>query len=396
VDASLTPEDMNNLAMARRVFPSFYFDPEQDFPAGWPDHQLKNWFGPIAFNSDATFYGAAFAAANGFPAIDLAYDSSVNVSPANVMVAVDPFLTGNGSTAALLGPVIVPNRSGIQDISKMWISTELSTNGGYVDLFVLFPSPQIITGLGVHQDWWGASSYPISWVCVYDNGSNTPMGCSSTPGSDDVLPVTARAVSGLRLRFYSANPAGSQYIVLRGLRFFTPAGEVFPHLHPEEELWLPLVSTSSNNEYGNARVGHIVGPTISNNDATTGFVPATMWHSQYVGASAGYTYADVAFSYPVTVDTLEVHSQHSGLYHAASWVQVQYWPEGSSSPVMAANQGVTPDAYVPLTGSPKSRRFRIWFYTTDGYVTIRGLRFHTPYQLYHASPMGLVSPLGFR
>jgi hypothetical protein len=396
VDASLTPEDMNNLAMARRVFPSFYFDPEQDFPAGWPDHQAQSWFGAIDFNPDATFYSAQFAGANGFPAFDIAYDPSVNASPGSVTAWADPIFTEDGTTTALLGPVIQPNRLGAQDLSKMWVSNELSSNHGSVDITVSFPSPQTITGVGVHQGYAGLSLWPISWVCAWDSVTETYLGCYSNPGSDDVIPFTATTVSGLQLRFYSANPAGSQYIVLRGLRFFTPAGEVFPHRHPEEELWLPLVSTSSNNEYGNARVGHIVGPTISNSDAATGFVPATMWHSQYVGASAGYTYADVAFAYPVTVDTLEVHSQHSGLYHAASWVQVQYWPEGSSSPVMAANQGVTPDAYVPLTGSPKSRRFRIWFYTTDGYVTIRGLRFHTPYQLYHASPMGLVSPLGFR
>jgi hypothetical protein len=384
VDGTLLPEDINAVANNKRVFPNAYFDPELDLIPGQPINRQTAPQGEWPLNADESFYSLAFQLANGLPGTSSqSYNWSGNAPPSNVQI-ISPTGTYAGKVTNILGPLIRKNSASVGwDSSTMWFSNESSANNGWFQIYVQFPEVETLTGIVAHTGFNGGT-YGADEICVEEGNWGNTVTCQMA-GSDDTLSFPATAAQGFYFWFHSPNQAGAQYVALRGLQFLTPDGEIFPHGQPEENLFLPVVTTTPNNEAFSSKVTHVIGPTIVPSNSATGWMPTNMWHSAQVN-SWGWTSIQITFPYPVTLHGVDVHSQHSGLYHAADQVQVEYLDPSTNQFTYVTRQNTGPDATV-MFNNLKQRTWKIDFHSSDGAVTIRGLRFRTPVNaIYHDTP----------
>jgi hypothetical protein len=253
---------------------------------------------------------------------------------------------------------------------------------------VHFTVPVTLNGFVVHTGWGANSTEIADNVCITDTVTNVQLLCTPI-GADDSVPFNAHNSSDWQLTFHIRS---GNIVTVRGIQMLTPGGEIFPHHKREEMLTQPLVTTSSGETYS-SRVGHVVGPAITPNTAAAGYDATTMWHS---GNTFAWVSVQVTFAYPVTLNSLDVHSQHSGRYHVAAQTQVNYLDTNINTFVNLKRKATAPDDNVSFNQT-KAATWRIDFLPADGWVTIRGLRFHTPvanafYAGYPANPDALLFP----
>ncbi len=134
------------------------------------------------------------------------------------------------------------------------------------------------------------------------------------------------------------------------------------------------VTTDSGEEFG-SKVGNIVQGRIGASKKTgeVTFDSGTMWQS--AKATDGWVSVDVTFPDEVTLTRLAVHSQHSGIYHAAEAVRVLVRDsgEGFREVAEAALKSVDDTVNLPET---KGRGWRFQFRAgPSGIVVLRGLQF---------------------
>lgn len=89
-----------------------------------------------------------------------------------------------------------------------------------------------------------------------------------------------------------------------------------PMMIPGQLPYDVAASTPSGEAFGSS-VEHVIQNAIAPNAGPgVTFDPATMWHSDPV-TPGGWVELTLEFPHPVELDTVRVHSQHSGLYHRA-------------------------------------------------------------------------------
>jgi hypothetical protein len=359
--------------MNKRVFPNLYFDPEVDVPNNLSiaSRADSNWPGQIDFNQVSDPY----------------YVNPGDQNPTAAFTINTPDENSTGLVFNILGP---RTHKATEPFSTatMWKSSTIPS-GGTASITLHSTTLTLLNGLVVHT---GADNdlNSADQVCLIDSNTNTQVGCASYVGVDDIISFPPHVSSNWEVRFRPK--AGSSNVVVRGLQFLTPEGEIFPHKMPVELLTRPLittqpaVSTCTSNEWGGSKVFHVVNPVIAPNYYApngSGFDPSTMWHSCNTN-SVGWTTITVQFPQPITLDKIDIHSQHSGLYHAANQIQVA-WVNANGQDVFLGRKNVAVDDYISFTAA-KSTTWRLSFHSTDGYVTIRGLRFHSAWS--HLSGSG--------
>ncbi|HSD89297.1 MAG TPA: hypothetical protein VLB44_17330 [Kofleriaceae bacterium] len=135
---------------------------------------------------------------------------------------------------------------------------------------------------------------------------------------------------------------------------------------------LVMTTTPSGEMYGSS-VSHVVQGILepSRGPGVT-FDASAMWHSDVT--STGEVSIELAFPLEVALTEIRVHSQHSGLYHAAVAVRVEAQPPDSDF-VEVTRRDVAVDDSVkfPVTSA---RLWRLSFRATESdMVVIRGLQF---------------------
>ena len=198
----------------------------------------------------------------------------------------------------------------------------------WTDGFTASPTPGILIPEDLHAL---AMNHRVFHALAFDPARDVPAGYALAP----VVPLGAMDVPGE---------------VPNAVAAVTPSGEL----------------------YGSA-VAHVVqGRLEASRGPGITFDPDAMWHSDV--AQTGEVSVELMFPLDVTLDELAVHSQHSGLYHAATAVRVEARPPDSDYAEVTA-QPVAVDDRVHFTPTT-SRAWRLSFRPGDsGMVVIRGLQF---------------------
>lgn len=258
----------------------------------------------------------------------------------------------------------------------------LNTGGGIVILssFALDRSPNFQSTL--QHELGHAFGLPHVDVYGYDMKSNdsimsynprhhtkgfTP---SQTPGK--LIPEDLRALA-LNQRVFPGLQFDPEKEVPQG---YSMAARIVP-LGPMKIPGQPdgvKVTTDSGEDYG-SKVANIAQGRIAPNkrDGKVTFNAKTMWHS--TKAPTGWVSIEVAFPYEVELTRVEIHSQHSGEYHAAHavGVSVQDCAERFSVVRNANLKSADDTVRLPKT---KGRVWRFRFLAgRSGCVVLRGLRF---------------------
>lgn len=372
IDGALLPEDKHDLAMNKRVFPNYYFDPEVDIPAALTFATRGGWAGELGINQSTD------------PSLYL-YPGDQDPSAAFTLFSSDS--GASGSVQNVLGPRTLRAATAF-DSTTMWNSGTLPA-GGYASIFVQSTTLTLLNGLVVHS---GANGNlnSVGQVCLVDWNTGVQVGCASNVGVDDPVSFPQHVSSTWLIKLYPK--AGSSSVTVRGLQFLSPEGEIFLHQKPEELLTMPVFTTQpadpnacSNNEYAGSKVSHVITPVIPPNNYApngSGYDASTMWHSCNTN-SLGWTSLQVTFPFPISLNKIDIHSQHSGLYHAANQIQVEFL-NSSNQFVFLNRKTVAVDDNIPFNQT-KAATWKISFHSNDGYVTIRGLRFHTASSRAHDS-----------
>jgi hypothetical protein len=132
------------------------------------------------------------------------------------------------------------------------------------------------------------------------------------------------------------------------------------------------VTTSSGETYGSRAQSIVGGRLAPSSGPGITFDPNGMWQSDRT--STGWVSVDVTFPIGVTVDRIGVHSQHSGIYHAATGIRVEAAAGGPYRTVVTQDLTLVDEdvRFAPVT----ARTWRLSFRAGEsGSVTIRGIDF---------------------
>lgn len=189
------PEDYRGLAMNNRVFPEFKFDARRHLPRGYRMSKKVITLGPMKLRGGPDYEPRA-ATASGE-----AFGSSVShiVAGKQVTPSAGPGVTFNPKA--------------------MWHSARSRT--GWVDVTVKFPRPVRLTAVAVHSQHSGKSH---AAQAVRVRTASKVIVIKRLNSVDDVVRFRPAAADTWRFDF-RAGPSGQ--VVLRGLRFFDGAEELF-------------------------------------------------------------------------------------------------------------------------------------------------------------------------
>ncbi len=202
------PEDLRGLALNKRVFSKFRFDPAIDLPRGVSIAQRIIGLGPLDIP------GQPFPV----PAVTTSSGETFGSKASNVV-----------------GREIKPSKGpGVTyDASTMWHSAASET--GWVALDVAFPFPVTLARMGIYTQHSG-QFHPANRARIQIQDRKTDEFRDVVEGDMDGvdalidIPETRGKTWRVHLR------AGStMMVVVRGLRFFSPTGEIFPPLVPYRE-----------------------------------------------------------------------------------------------------------------------------------------------------------------
>lgn len=124
--------------------------------------------------------------------------------------------------------------------------------------------------------------------------------------------------------------------------------------------------TNLNDHYNSRR--------IAANNAATGFQANTMWHSDNAN-DKGWVSFEITFAVPVLLNRIKIYTQHSGKYHEATAIQVEYL--NNSGTFEAIKQVSLPAPNGEISFSPqKTNRWKIALKAGNSkQVVVRGIRF---------------------
>lgn len=166
---------------------------------------------------------------------------------------------------------------------------------------------------------------------------------------------------------------------------YDPATDVPHGYDPAPPVWLGpmtiprqvdnvvLASTPSGEAYGSSIENVVQGQIKPSAGPGNTFDPATMWHSEIT--DTGWVTIGLVFPLPVRLDSLTVHSQHSGAYHAAEHAQILAWVNEAN--VLVADQALEGvDVEVAFEAAESDRWTLHLEAGPSQQVVVRGLQFH--------------------
>ncbi|NMB89001.1 MAG: hypothetical protein GYA17_11625 [Chloroflexi bacterium] len=164
----------------------------------------------------------------------------------------------------------------------------------------------------------------------------------------------------------SSNPGGAQW--LKKVRYLylssqptTPRGKVIVRTH-DGETYHSQVSNIVEN---------VIHPSINTGKVT--YNRNTMWHSAQT--TKGWVAVEIEFPTAVDLTGVGIHTQHSGIYHAAEAVRISAMTGRQEYRLLAESPLKTVDARVSIPRT-KAQRWKFDFKTgKSGYVVVRGLQF---------------------
>lgn len=345
----LLPEDIRDLSLNKRAFPNLFFDPEQDIPDGIKIYRRKYNLGIMSIPGHMS----------GELKVRTDYSEMDGTSVENV----------------------VQNQireRDCWDAATMWHSGKVNELG-WVSLEIEFPYEATLNGLGIYSQHSSKYHAAEKVQVEYYDGNRFTYVIREIVAPDDEISFPTTMAKKWRFAFYSSD----DYVVIRGLRFFIPMlaffpvpyyREIFPQEYPIEQHNYPLVRTEYGEEY-DSKVHYVVRGKILKSSPEVGFDRTTMWHSGPVN-SPGWVSLEVYFPYPVSLNGLGIHSQHSGKYHAADKVQVEYVKDNRFT--YLTRQDVSIDEKINFS-TIKAQYWRFAFHSISDYVVIRGLQFYTPW-----------------
>jgi hypothetical protein len=141
---------------------------------------------------------------------------------------------------------------------------------------------------------------------------------------------------------------------------------------PNEPPYAIQATTTSGETFGSSVQNSVIGEIKTSSGPGITYDPATMWSSDVV--SDGWSDLQLMFPFPVGLTGITVHSQHSGLYHAATRLRLSI-VGGAGEPTVTEQNLAGPDATIGFARRT-SQTWRLEFQTTDTQmVVIRGLEF---------------------
>lgn len=158
-----------------------------------------------------------------------------------------------------------------------------------------------------------------------------------------------------------------------------PGYKIFPRI-----IWLGPMDLSGQIPYDikvTTKFGEAYGSKVSN-VVFGGIYPSagpgitydaiTMWHTGPVGS--GWVYINLEFPVEVTLDSIVVHSQHSGKYHEAKSVKIEIENNGRFKAVLE-KRNISIDETVAFK-EVTSKKWRLHFLPgPTRHITIRGIQF---------------------
>ncbi len=347
----LLPEEVKALSLNKRVFSKLYFDPEVDLASGYELKPMIRYLGAAEIPGQ------------------LSTELKITTDWGEY-----PYL------AERVAQNQIRERWVELDWRMMWRSGPVNPLG-WVSLDVEFPYAATLNGLAIHSQVssrWGPAGR-AEWVQVeFFDGSTFRYVTRERVAPDDEIRFPAKTSAKWRFAFRSSG----SYVAIRGLRFFTPAGEIFPQKYPVEQHNYPIVETDF--EGGCGKVQHAATGEIVENSSSAWFDETSMW---YTGVnSKGWASLEVEFPYPPTLNSLEVHSGCCGGSYPAESVQVEYL-EGDTFKVVTRQNLSAVDSRIHF-GEMKAKRWKFAFGSSSGGLVIRGLRFHTPNGVLFSPPDG--------
>jgi hypothetical protein len=201
----LIPEDLRGLALNTRVFPDLRFDPQKDVPRGYSIAPRIVPLGPMQIPGQ-------------FDPVQVTTDSGEDY--------------GSKAANIVRGPIVPSKKAGkiVFDPKTMWQSAKAEK--GWVSVQVAFPCEVELTRVAVHSQHSGEyhAAQAIRVAVQRADGRFREIHQADLKSVDETVrlpqPTTARAWR------FSFRAGKSGCVVLRGLRFFSGADELFPPLVP--------------------------------------------------------------------------------------------------------------------------------------------------------------------
>ncbi len=193
----LIPEDVRGLAFNRRAFANLSFRPARDVPAGYLLAPVVP-LGPMTIDGQPSY--------------------KVDVTTASG----EAFGT---KVTNIVQNRIRPSRGGKFDPKSMWQSRP--NPGGWAAIRVKFPIPVTLVSIGVHSQHSGIYNAADGVrVTALTRDGEALLAESALNATDAVVPLTQPATAQVwQIAFHAAN---NKEATIRGLRFFTRNGEIFP------------------------------------------------------------------------------------------------------------------------------------------------------------------------
>jgi hypothetical protein len=121
------------------------------------------------------------------------------------------------------------------------------------------------------------------------------------------------------------------------------------------------------------------------NSSRDGFDPQTMWHSEAI-ATGAWAALTVEFPSAVTLDRIDVYSQHSRSQHIATAARIWAGEAGAEALQGQTNPPAGWSEFSTTFAAASARRWKVELLPgSSGYVVIRGLRFyHSGGEMYPA------------
>jgi len=338
VPGTFLPEDIRDLAQNQLVFPGLSYDPLIEDPG------VEVLPHPVSTPGN----GSARLDLEGHPAIEMTSPHSQDGTPYCTL-------------GAHMRPV--PPASATFDGRVMWRSTYTDSP----EFTMTYPEPVTLSRFMIStQSMAGAADMHRSEAVQIQAriaGVLTTIAEVATP-MPDVDIVLDAPVTSTEWRFeFQSGPTGQ--VDVRGLRSFTPDGELFASLEPE--------GTSIYGETYGSLASNIVGADQGIAPSHWSWDPDSAWHSEEV-APQTWVSVDVTFPEPVTVAHVELYSGYAGEVHAVSEAAISVGVAGGFSPIYSAfPEEAHMDLYPPTT---TAKSWRIGVKTGDsGHAVLRGLRF---------------------
>ncbi len=207
IPAILIPEDQRCLAMNKKVFPKFYFDPHKDIPL---DYTMNR--GLYRLNPKGEFPGQK------------EYQIKVETNSGEM----------DGSRVSnVVHNLIVSKESGFS-AGRMWLSG--ISESGWASIKLTFPVPVSLCKVAVHSQYKG-QTHPARAVRIEAKQKEYFVGvCEKPLLSSDAYVSFEKHTSAVWRFSFQAGP--SKQTALRGLRFFSsPTNEIFcphyPYVEPQ-------------------------------------------------------------------------------------------------------------------------------------------------------------------